>query len=108
MSAPPESGLHLIWRGQLELNVVGVAKGQDRDAEWREIGYLAMRHVVVVEHLDCTQQVVAAGHAERQMVEPDTLLIEAGIGGVSGWAGPIPSISVPLLRIRFGSAMAII
>jgi hypothetical protein len=52
LASTPESALRLIWRGQLELNVVGVAKSQDRDAEWREIGYFAMRHSVAVERFN--------------------------------------------------------
>src|SRR5260370_1547234 len=64
------------WRGQLQLDVVGIAKRQDADPERRQLPNLASGDATLVELADCLVERRPALHAEAQVVEPNPVLVE--------------------------------
>src|SRR3954469_26026142 len=67
---------------QLELDVVGVAEGQDQQAEGLpQVGDFTVRDASFVQQLPGTLQRIAVGHAEAEVIESNARLIEAIIAG---------------------------
>jgi len=63
-----------IGRAELELNVVRVAERQDVQPElWAEVLDAPMRRPARVEQAHGPREVVAAGHGEAEVVEPDPI-----------------------------------
>jgi hypothetical protein len=63
---------------ELELDVVGVAKDEDADAEGLpEIADLAVRDTMAIQDLHGVVQRGAGGDLEAHVIEPDAILVEA-------------------------------
>jgi hypothetical protein len=63
--------------GQLDLNVVGIPEGQDRNLKSGQILDLSVRYTLLPEEARCTFKIIATADGKADVVKSDPILVKS-------------------------------